>query len=67
MPTKQGDLALLNDPVARELLRGRTPARLAYSWTDGSPRVVPIAFYWNGEELVLGTWPHSPGDHGAAP
>jgi hypothetical protein len=60
MPTKQGDLALLNDPVAQELLRGEVPARLAYTWIDGSPRVVPIAFHWNGEELVMGTWPHSP-------
>ena len=60
MPTKQGDLAVLNDPVAQELLRGRIPARLAYTWTDGSPRVVPIGVYWNGEELVMGTWPHAP-------
>ena len=60
MPTKQGDLALLNDPVAQELLQGKIPARLAYTWTDGSPRVVPIAAYWNGEELVMGTWPHAP-------
>jgi hypothetical protein len=60
MPTKQGDVALLNDPVAQELLRGRTPARLAYTWTDGSPRVVPMGVYWNGEELVMCTWPHAP-------
>ena len=60
MPTRQGDVALLNDPVAQELLRGRTPARLAYTWTDGSPRVVPIGVYWNGSELVMGTWPHAP-------
>lgn len=60
MPTKQGDLALLNDPVAQELLQGKIPARLAYTWTDGSPRVVPIGVYWNGQELVMGTWPHAP-------
>ena len=60
MPTKQGELALLNDPVAQELLQGKIPARLAYTWTDGSPRVVPIATFWNGQELVIGTWPHSP-------
>jgi hypothetical protein len=29
MATKQGDLALLNEPVAQELLRSRIPARLA--------------------------------------
>jgi hypothetical protein len=60
MPTKQGDLSLLNDPIAQELLHGKIPVRLAYTWTDGSPRVVPIGAYWNGEELVIGTPPHVP-------
>ena len=55
MPTKQGSFALLNDPVARELLQSTAPARLAYVWPDGSPRVVPIWFHWNGKEIVLGT------------
>jgi len=49
----QGDLALLLDPVAQALLSSREPARLAYSWTDGSPRVVPIWFTWNGTELIM--------------
>ena len=60
MPTKQGDLALLQDPVAQELLQSRIPARLAYTWLDGTPRVVPIWFHWNGEEIVLGTPPDAP-------
>jgi len=60
MPTKQGDTALLNDPLAQELLRSTIPARLAYVWHDGSPRVVPIWFHWNGEEIVLGTPPTAP-------
>ena len=55
MPTKQGSIALLNDPVAQELLRSTSPARLAYVWRDGTPRVVPIWFHWNGREIVLGT------------
>jgi hypothetical protein len=55
MPIKQGDLALLNDPVAQELLHSTIPARLAYVWRDGTPRVVPIWFHWNGVEIVLGT------------
>ena len=55
MPTKQGDVALLDDPVAQELLRARIPARLAYVWPDGTPRVVPINFHWTGAQLVLGT------------
>ncbi len=60
MPTKQGDTALLNDPIAQELLRSTIPARLAYVWHDGSPRVVPIWFHWNGEEFVFGTPPTAP-------
>jgi hypothetical protein len=60
MPTRQGDLALLDDPVAQRLLQSPAPARLAYVWTDGTPRVVPIGFHWNGTELVLGTPPDAP-------
>jgi hypothetical protein len=55
MATKQGGLGLLNDPVAQELLRSTAPARLAYVWGDGTPRVVPIWFHWNGTEIVFGT------------
>lgn len=55
MATKQGDTALLNDPIAQELLRSTIPARLAYVWRDGTPRVIPIWFHWNGEDIVLGT------------
>ena len=60
MTTRQGSLALLEDEVAQRLLRSPLPARLAYSWTDGSPRVVPIGFHWNGKELVFGTPPDAP-------
>ena len=55
MTTKQGDTALLNDPIAQELLHSTIPARLAYVWRDGTPRVIPIWFHWNGQDLVLGT------------
>jgi hypothetical protein len=60
MPVKQGDLALLQDPVSRELLHSKIPARLAYVWMDGTPRVVPIWFHWNGREIVMGTPPRAP-------
>jgi nitroimidazol reductase NimA-like FMN-containing flavoprotein (pyridoxamine 5'-phosphate oxidase superfamily) len=56
----QGDLALLQDPVAQQLLQSTIPARLAYTWTDGTPRVIPIAFHWTGEEVVMGTPPDAP-------
>jgi hypothetical protein len=57
---KPGDLELLNDPVAQQLLQSTSPARLAYVWHDGSPRVVPIWFHWNGRDIVLGTPPSAP-------
>ena len=53
MTTKQGNVALLNDPVAQQLLQSTIPARFAYTWSDGTPRVVPIWFHWNGSEIVL--------------
>ena len=60
MTTMQGDLAVLQDPVAQQLLECRQPARFAYLWTDGTPRVVPIWFTWTGEEIVFGTPPRAP-------
>lgn len=60
MPAKQGDLSLLDDPVARGLLESTVPARLAYNWLDGTPRVVPIWFAWDGKAFVLGSPPRAP-------
>jgi hypothetical protein len=59
MVSQQGDLALLEHPVAKELLQSSLPARLAYVRSDGAPDVVPIGFHWNGEEFVLGTFPNA--------
>ncbi len=60
MAARQGDLALLDDPVAQTLLQSQIPARLAYTWPDGTARVVPIWFHWDGREVVLGTPPKAP-------
>ncbi len=60
MPCKQGDLALLQHPAAQELLHSKIPARLAYIATDGTPRVIPIWFHWNGKDVVMGTPPKAP-------
>lgn len=60
MPVKQGDLKLLEHPVSKELLQSKIPARLAYVWTDGTPRVVPIWFHWDGREFVLASPPKAP-------
>lgn len=48
---------LLRDTVAQELLESKLTAQLAYNGLDGKPRVVPIWFHWNGEDIVLGS-PH---------
>jgi hypothetical protein len=56
----QGDLSLLESDIAKRLLSSTVPARLAYTWTDGTPRVVPIWFHWTGEELVMATFAPSP-------
>lgn len=56
----QGSLELLRDPVAKALLGSANPARLAYTWMDGSPRVVPIWFHWTGDQFVLGSPPKAP-------
>lgn len=50
---EQGDLLLLDTPTAHELLNSAIPARLAYVWTDGTPRVIPIWFQWTGREIVV--------------
>jgi hypothetical protein len=57
---KQGDVSLIHDPVAQELLQSKAPAHLAYTWRDGTPRVVPMGFHWNGQEIVLATVPDAP-------
>lgn len=55
MGSRQGDLSLLKEPVAQQMFQSKVPARLAYNWRDGTPRVVPIGFHWNGKEVVFGT------------
>jgi hypothetical protein len=59
-PVQQGDLGLLQHPAAQELLQSKIPARLAYVWTDGTPRVIPIWFHWNGHDIVMATPPKAP-------
>lgn len=56
----QGDLALLNEPAAQQLLRSTNPARLGYTWRDGSPRVVAMWFEWSDDRVVMGTPARAP-------
>lgn len=50
---------ILTKPISQELLH-RDVTRLAYVAKDGTPRVVPIAFTWNGTEVVMCTTPNAP-------
>jgi hypothetical protein len=53
---------ILNRPFSQELL-ARDLTRLAYVAKDGTPRVVPIGFTWNGSEIVLCTPTNAPKLH----
>lgn len=46
--------AVLNKPMSQDLL-ARDMTRLAYVAKDGTPRNVPMAFVWNGTEIVMCT------------
>ena len=45
---------------AQELLTSASMARLAYIGKDGTPRVIPIAFFWTGDQVVVSTATTSP-------
>jgi hypothetical protein len=53
---------ILNRPMSQELL-ARDLTRLAYVAKDGTPRNVPIAFTWNGTEIVMCTSTNAPKLH----
>jgi hypothetical protein len=52
-------MEVLNRPLSRELMRSEIPARLAYTGRDGAPQVIPVAYFWNGEEFVVCTPPNA--------
>jgi hypothetical protein len=56
----QGSLKLLDTEMAKKLLRSTIPARLAYIAKDGTPRVIPTWFHWNGSEIVMATFSAGP-------
>lgn len=45
---------------AQELLTSASMARLAYIGKDGTPRAIPIAFFWTGDQVVVSTATTSP-------
>ncbi|MGH3097496.1 MAG: pyridoxamine 5'-phosphate oxidase family protein [Streptosporangiales bacterium] len=42
-------------PGARKLLGSTSAAHLAYTGKDGTPRVIPVGFFWTGEQFVVAT------------
>jgi len=50
---------VLNRPISQELL-ARDITRLAYVAKDGTPRTIPIAFTWNGSEIIMCTTKNAP-------
>jgi len=50
---------ILTRPLSQELLK-RDVCRLAYVAKDGTPRTIPIAFTWNGSEIVMCTTKNAP-------
>ena len=49
----------LAKPISQQLLNGPAPARFAYTGMDGAPRVVPVAFWWDGSNVLVFTIPKS--------
>jgi hypothetical protein len=52
----QGDVRLIGDPIAQRMLASDELARLAYVFRDGTPRVIPMGFVWNGSAIVFATF-----------
>jgi hypothetical protein len=40
---------------AQELLTSTSAAHLAYIGGDGTPRVIPVGFFWTGDQVVIST------------
>src|SRR5215472_6178541 len=50
----------LSTTGAQELLASTSAAHLAYIGKDGAPRVVPVGFFWTGDQFVISTATTSP-------
>ncbi|TCC31289.1 pyridoxamine 5'-phosphate oxidase family protein [Kribbella sindirgiensis] len=48
---------ILAKPYAQQLLNGSEPARFAYDGLDGDPRVIPIGFWVEGDQIQIATAP----------
>src|SRR6266508_5976415 len=50
----------LSTTGAQELLTSTSAAHLAYIGRDGTPRVIPVGFFWTGDQVVIATATTSP-------
>jgi hypothetical protein len=50
----------LSTTGAQELLTSPSAAHLAYIGKDGTPRVIPVGFFWTGDQVVISTATTSP-------
>jgi nitroimidazol reductase NimA-like FMN-containing flavoprotein (pyridoxamine 5'-phosphate oxidase superfamily) len=50
----------LSTTGAQELLASTSAAHLAYLGRDGTPRVIPVGFFWTGHQVVISTATTSP-------
>jgi hypothetical protein len=53
-------MQVLKDPLAKELMSSSIPGRLGYNGSDGHPRVIPIGYLWDGEQIFMATAPIAP-------
>ena len=45
----------LSTTGAQELLASTSAAHLGYIGKDGTPRVIPVGFFWTGDQFVIAT------------
>jgi hypothetical protein len=57
--TNEEIVEILAKPYAQQLLNGPEPARMAYNGLDGDPRVIPIGFWTEGQQILMATVPKS--------
>jgi Pyridoxamine 5'-phosphate oxidase len=50
----------LSTTGAQELLASPSAAHLAYLGRDGTPRVIPVGFFWTGDQVVISSATTSP-------
>jgi Pyridoxamine 5'-phosphate oxidase len=57
---RQGIDDELSTAGAQELLASTSAAHLAYTAKDGTPRVIPVGFFWTGDQFVISSATASP-------